>query len=195
MRNSVFIFKSACIYYILFACILSCFLSCNEDKNQSQKNNSIIPVVKEWEASRANVFLTYIDSVSKLPEPKFNETGIRSLNKRFLSKLPLMMNDPTKEENGQKIIIQYYKNKELQSKMGSEIIFLIPETITDSLVVADFKEYFGHIKNEKLLIGVTAQPLPIYIAVSSDRAIKLTFNNNDKQDRAGVTTVEVLNYR
>ena len=195
MRRSSFIFKSNRIYYILFTCMLSCFLSCNEDKNQSQKNNSIIPVVKELEASQAEVFLTYIDSVSKLPEAKFNEAGIRSLNKNFLSKLPLVMHDPTKEENGQNIIIQYYNNKELQSKMGSEIIFLIPEALTDSLVVADFTDYFGHIKTEKPLIGVTTQPLPVHIRVSSDREIKLTFRNNGSQNLAAVTTIEVLNYR
>ncbi|ANF52224.1 hypothetical protein A0O34_17620 [Chryseobacterium glaciei] len=195
MRNSVFIFKSNNIYYILFACILSCFLSCNEDKNQSQKNNSIIPVVKELEASQAEVFLTYIDSVSKLSEAKFNEAGIRSLNKRFLSKLPLVMHDPTKEENGQNIIVQYYTNEEVNRTTDSEIIFLIPEAITDSLAVADFTDYFGHIKTEKPLIGVTAQPLPIHIRVSSDREIKLTFRNNGNQNLAAVTTIEVLNYR
>ena len=77
--------------------------------------------------------------------------------------------------------------------MDSEIIFLIPETITDSLVVANFTEYFGHIKIEKPLIGITAQPLPVNIRVSSHRKIKLTFKNNENRDQAGVTMVEVLN--
>ena len=53
MRNSVFIFNSTCIDYILSAFILSCFLSCNEDKKQSQKNNSILPIVKELKANQA----------------------------------------------------------------------------------------------------------------------------------------------
>lgn len=195
MRKLSFIFKSNSIYYILFAFILSSFLSCKDDKNQSQKNKSIISKAKKLEDNQAKTFLTYVDSVSKLPEAKFNEAGIRSLNKRFLNRLPLVMYDPTKDENGQRIIIQYYKNNETYIKVESGIIFLIPETITDSLVVADFTDYFGSIKNEKPLIGITAQPLPVHIQVSSTRAIKLTFKNNENHNQAGVTTVEVLNYR
>nr|WP_314492587.1 hypothetical protein [uncultured Chryseobacterium sp.] len=136
-----------------------------------------------------------MDSVSKLPEAKFTEDGIRSLNKRFLNKLPVVMYDRTKEDNRQSIIIKYHKNKEGHRKMGSEIILLIPEKISDSLVVADFTDYFGSIRNEKPLIGVTAQPLPLYIRVSSYRDIKITFKNNENQNQAGVTMVEVVNYR
>lgn len=195
MRNPSSIFKSDRIYYILFAFSLSCFLNCNGDHGKSCKNRSVIPQAQKMKANQAEVFLTYIDCVLKLPGTKFNEAGIRSLNKRFSSKLPLVIHDPTKEDNGKNIIIQYYKSEEVQSTTGSEFIFLIPETITDSLVVADFTDRFGSIKNEKPLIGVTAQPLPVHIQVSSDRAMKLTFKNNENRNQAAVTTVEVLNYR
>lgn len=195
MRRPSFIFKSDRIYYIVFAFLLSCFLNCNGDHAQSRKNRSVIPQAQKMKANQAEVFLTYIDCVLKLPDTKFNEAGIRSLNKSFLNKLPLMIHDPTKEDNGKNIIIQYYKNNEGYDKIGSEIILLIPETITDSLTVADFTGCFGSIKNEKPLIGVTAQPLPVHIQVSPDRAVKLTFKNNENRDQAVVTTVEVLNYR
>ncbi|WP_131450844.1 hypothetical protein [Chryseobacterium sp. FH1] len=195
MRNSSFIFKSSSIYFILSAFMLNSFLGCKEENSRSNKKDSIIHKVKEVETDQNKLFLTYVDSVSKLPEAKFTEAGIRSLNKRFFNKLPVVMYDPTKEDNGQSIIIQYHKDKEEYLKMGSEIIILIPETITDSLVVADFTDYFGSIKNEKPLIGVTAQPLPVFIQVSSNRAIKLTFKNNEDKNQAGVTAVEVLNYR
>ncbi|KFC19537.1 hypothetical protein IO90_09640 [Chryseobacterium sp. FH1] len=175
--------------------MLNSFLGCKEENSRSNKKDSIIHKVKEVETDQNKLFLTYVDSVSKLPEAKFTEAGIRSLNKRFFNKLPVVMYDPTKEDNGQSIIIQYHKDKEEYLKMGSEIIILIPETITDSLVVADFTDYFGSIKNEKPLIGVTAQPLPVFIQVSSNRAIKLTFKNNEDKNQAGVTAVEVLNYR
>ena len=79
--------------------------------------------------------------------------------------------------------------------MGSGIIFLILKTITDSLDVADFTDYFGHIKTEKPFISVTAQPLPVHIRVSSDREIKITFKNDEYQNQAGVTMVKVVNYR
>lgn len=195
MRNPSFIFKSDRIYYILFAFSLSCFLNCNGDHAKSRKNRSVIPQAQKMKANQAEVFLAYIDCVLKLPGTKFNEAGIRSLNKRFSSKLPLVIHDPTKEDNGKNIIIQYYKSEEVQSTTGSEFIFLIPETITDSLVVADFTDRFGSIKNEKPLIGVTAQPLPVHIQVSPDRAMKLTFKNNENRNQAAVTTVEVLDYR
>lgn len=61
------------------------------------------------------------------------------------------------------------------------------KTITASLDVADFTDYFGHIKTEKPLIGVTAQPQPVHIRVSSGREIKITFKNNQNKNQAGVT--------
>lgn len=193
MGNSAFVFKPDNIYYFLFAGILSSFLSCNEDKSKSQKNSSVTPEVNERKTKQAWPFLTYIDSVSKLPEAKFNEAGILSLNKRFLSRLPLVMHDSIKGDNRKDIVIQYYRSKEYP-KVGSGIIFLIPEAIADSLVVSDFTNYFGSIKSEKTHIGITAQPLPVYITVSSERSIKLTLNNNENQSQAAVTTVEVLDY-
>ncbi|MFY1046672.1 hypothetical protein [Chryseobacterium sp. GP-SGM7] len=137
----------------------------------------------------------YIDSVVELPDTKFNEAGVRFLNKKFSSELPLVMHDSIKEENSKDIFIQYYKNKATYLEVKSGIIFLIPEALTDSLVITDFTNYFGPITNEKPLIGITEQPRPIHLTVSSDRAIKLTFKNNENHDQAGVTTVEVLNFR
>lgn len=46
------------------------------------------------------------------------------------------------------------------------------------------------IKGAKLVMT-----MPVHIRVSSDRAIKITFRNNENQNQARVTTVEVLNYR
>ncbi|WP_307456780.1 hypothetical protein [Chryseobacterium sp. SORGH_AS_0447] len=131
----------------------------------------------------------------KLSDTAFNETGIKSVNKKYVNQLPLVMYDPIREENRQDIIMQYYKNNETSSEVESGIVILIPPKITDSLVIADFTHYFGDLTDEKPLIGITEQPLPVRIKISSDREIKLTFKNNANRDGAGVTRVEILNYR
>ncbi len=191
MINSSFTFKRKSIYLTLPAFILGAFLSCSGDHAQNRKNKSVLPEVKEMKAGRPKVFLAYIDSVAKLPDTKFNEAGIRSLNKKFLHTLPLVIYDSLKEEKAQDIVMQYYRNKETNPTIHSEMIFLVPESMTDSLTVGDFMGYFGSIRKEIPLIGVTAQPLPVYIDVSPGRSIQLTFNNNEKQDKAGVIEVVV----
>lgn len=175
--------------------MLGFFLSCNGENFQGKKNSAVITEVKQTKAYQTVVFLTYIDSIVKLPDARFDMPGIQSLNKIFLSELPLVMHEHAKEENRQNILLQYYENKEAALEVESGIVFLIPEALTDSLVVADFTDYFGSIENEKPLIGVTAQPLPVYIRVSPERKIKLTFKNNQNQDQAGLTAVEIINLR
>ncbi len=182
------------LYCIFVTLLLTCSISCKESntlnyrRQYTAKNPNINNPVK------AKLILTYIDSIIKLPNAKFNDAGIRSLNKRFLSELPLAMHDSVKGDNRKDIIIQFYRCKEPYPEVGSGIILLIPKAISDSLVVSDFTNYFGNIKNEKTYMSITAQPLPVYINVSSERSIKLTFNNNEKQSKAAVTTVELLNH-
>lgn len=193
MRKTLLKLKS--IAYILSAFTLGFFLSGNGENFQGMKNSAVITEVKENKAHQTVVFLTYIDSIVKLPDARFNMPGIWSLNKIFLSELPLVMHEHAKEESRQNILLQYYENKKASLEVESGIVFLIPEALTDSLVVADFTDYFGSIENEKRLMGVTAQPLPVYIRVTPKRKIKLTFKNNENQDQAGLTAVEVVNYR
>ncbi|WP_307450105.1 MULTISPECIES: hypothetical protein [unclassified Chryseobacterium] len=145
--------------------------------------------------SKAWIFLTYLDSLVKLPAAEFNEAAMMSVHKKYAIELPLVIYDPAKEQNRQDIIIQYYKNNNTSNEVETGIILLIPETITDSLVVGDFTRYFGPITDEQPLIGITEQPRPVRIRVSPDRTIKLTFENNRNRDQAGVTRVEILNYR
>lgn len=105
------------------------------------------------------------------------------------------MHDSIKEENKQDIIMQFYKNNQTSPEVESGMVILIPKTLTDSLAVLDFTHHFGPITDEKPLIRITEQPRPVHIKVSSDREIKLTFTNDINRDQAGVTMVEILNYR
>lgn len=183
------------INYILSVFVLSSFLSCKRDPGSSHKNNPVPKQAEERKVHQAEVFMAYLDSVVKLPDTGFNEEGLRSLNRRFLTELPLVMHDSLTEDNRKDILIQYYRNSERSLEVGSGIIFLIPEAISDSLVVADFTAYFGRIKNEEPLIGITEQPRPLHILVSSNREVKLTIKNNENRDQAGVTVVEILNLK
>lgn len=183
------------INYILSVFVLSSFVSCKRDPDLSHKNDPVTKEAKEKKVHQAEIFMAYLDSVVKLPDTGFNEEGVRSLNKRFLTELPLVMHDSVIEDNRKDILIQYYRNSEKSLEVGSGIIFLIPEAISDSLVVADFTAYFGRIKNQEPLIGITEQPRPLHILVSSNREVKLTIKNNENRDQAGVTAVEILNLK
>ncbi|WP_294280690.1 hypothetical protein [uncultured Chryseobacterium sp.] len=191
MRNSLINLKV--LYYIVSACMFSCFLSCNGDHGQSQRNRTAHPEVKEIKSSQAKIFLAYLDELVKLPDATFNEAELRSINKKYASQLPLVMYDSTQEQSRQDILIHYYTNNQLGPVMESGIRFLMPETLTDSLVVSDFTRYFGNTEDEEPLIGITEQPLPVHIKVSSDREMKLTFKNNVSKEQAGVTMVEIFN--
>ncbi|MDR6515819.1 hypothetical protein [Chryseobacterium camelliae] len=193
MRNSPITLKVLC--YPLSAFIFSCFLSCNGDHTQRQRNRTAEAEVKEIKSSRAQIFLAYLDALVKLPDAKFSEAELRSINKKYASQLPLVMYDSTQEQSTQDIVIHYYKNNQLGPVMESGIRFLVPETLTDSLVVSDFTRYFGNVEDEKPLIGITKQPLSVHIKVSSDREMKLTRKNNINKEQAGVTMVDIFNYR
>jgi len=193
MRNSPITLKVLC--YPLSAFIFSCFLSCNGDHTQRQRNRTAEAEVKEIKSSRAQIFLAYLDALVKLPDAKFSEAELRSINKKYASQLPLVMYDSTQEQSRQDIVIHYYKNNQLGPVMESGIRFLVPETLTDSLVVSDFTRHFGSVTDEKPLIGITKQPLPVHIQVSSDREMKLTRKNNVNKEQAGVTMVDIFNYR
>lgn len=193
MRNSQA--ASKVLYYILPACMLTCFLSCRGDRAQNYKESTNIPEVKEIKESKAGIFLTYLDALVKLPDATFNKAGIKSVNQKYVSELPLVMHDSIKEENKQDISMQYYKNNQTSPEVESAMVILIPKNITDSLAVLDFTYHFGPITDEKPLIGITEQPRPVHIKVASDREIKLTFRNKINRDQAGVTMVEILNYR
>ena len=193
MRNSQA--ASKVLYYILPACMLTCFLSCRGDRAQNYKESTNTPEAKEIKESKAGIFLTYLDALVKLPDPIFNKAGIKSVNQKYVSELPLVMHDSIKEENKQGIIMQYYKNNQTSPEVESGTVILIPKTLTDSLAVLDFTHHFGPITDEKPLIRITEQPRPVHIKVSSDREIKLTFTNDINRDQAGVTMVEILNYR
>lgn len=173
--------------------MLTCFLSCRGDRAQNYKERT--PEAKEIKESKAGIFLNYLDALAKLPDPTFNEAGIKSVNQNYISELPLVMHDSIKEENKQDIIMQYYKNNQTSPEVESGTVILIPRTLTDSLAVLDFTHHFGPITDEKPLIRITEQPRPVHIKVSSDREIKLTFTNDINRDQAGVTMVEILNYR
>ncbi|MCJ8154702.1 hypothetical protein MKJ01_13100 [Chryseobacterium sp. SSA4.19] len=191
MKNSMVIFKWKSNYFILCGLMLGIFLNCSGDHPQNRKDKSSLPEVKEMKASRPKIILVYIDSVAKLPDAKFNEAGIRSLNKKFLNKLPLVMYDSLKETQGQNIVMQYHYSKKENLTTNSEMIFLIPESMTETLTVGDFTDYFGDIREQEPLIGIIKQPLPEYIDISPKRSIKLTFNNSEKRDRAGVVMISV----
>lgn len=145
MRNSLITLKV--LYYIVSAFMFSCFLSCNGDHVQSQGNRTAHPEVKEIKSSRAQIFLAYLDALVKLPDAKFSEAEFRSINKKYASQLPLVMYDSTQEQSRQDIVIHYYKNNQLGPVMESGIRFLVPETLTDSLVVSDFTRYFGNVED------------------------------------------------
>ncbi|QDW26110.1 hypothetical protein [Pedobacter sp. KBS0701] len=179
---------------VAFFAVMLCFLSCNENRvQQDQKDDKSLKTVHQEKDSK-HLFLTYIDSVSKIPLSKLSETGLISLNKAFSGKLPLAIHKSAEDNADKNIIAQVYKNKDTINKIKAGVIFLVPKSITDSLYIGDFTRYFGSLKKEKPTIGVTEQPLPVQINVSTSTSIKLTFNNNEKLDQARVIMVEVLKY-
>lgn len=187
-------FSSKIGYAVIFTFLINCFLGCSGNQAQDQKKGGRLQPVNDHKVSTTHLFLTYIDSLAKLPLAQFNEAHIQSLNKTFSSKLMVEIYNDEKHDAEKSIVVQYYKNEEKANKIKAGTICLIPESISDSLRVADFASYFGSIKEEKPLIGVTAQPLPVKIKVSESTTIKLTFNSHEKLDQAHVIMVEVLKY-
>lgn len=174
------------IFFVLLYLVGICFAGCNEDSKPV--NNRITEKV-----SVTDLFLSYTDSVAKLPLNSFNKAGIVSLNKIFADKLPLTIYNGKQESDDKNIIVQPYQNNNTAA-ISAGMILLVPKSITDSLHVGDFTHHFGNIKKEES-IAVTEQPLPVEINIDAHTSIKLTFNNNEKLDRAHVTMVEVLKYR
>jgi len=192
MKSSSFNYKIG--HAVIFTFIISCFLGCSGNQDQNQKKESKLQPVNNHKTGSADLFLNYIDSLVKLPLAQFNEPRIQALNKKFSGKLTLEIYHDEKHDSEKSIVVQYYKNEEKVSMVKAGVICLIPESISDSLPVADFASYFGSIKEEKPLIGITAQPLPVKIKVSESTTIKLTFNSHEKLDQAHVIMVEVLKY-
>ncbi|RBQ03840.1 hypothetical protein [Pedobacter miscanthi] len=174
------------IFFVLLYLIGICFAGCNEDSKPV--NNHVTEKV-----NITDLFLSYTDSVAKLPLNSFNKAGIVSLNKTFADKLPLTIYNGKQESDDKNIIVQAYQNNNTAA-ISAGMILLVPKSITDSLHVGDFTHRFGNIKKEES-ISVTEQPLPVEINIDAHTSIKLTFNNNEKLDRAQVTMVEVLKYR
>lgn len=174
--------------------VMAYFSGCSGGSNQISQKEDKLQTVNDNKTSTQQ-FLIYIDSIAKLPLAKFNEANILSLNKSFSGKLPLVFYHSGKLNEEKNIVIQYYRNQDLNNNIKAGAIFLVPKPITDSLRIADFTGYFGSIKKEEPLIGTTAQPLPVQIAVTDETSIKLTFNDNEKIDQAHVISVEVLKYK
>lgn len=189
MRSS-FLFN---ISFLLIGSASLCLWGCNGNVNQDSNNVGKNKVAAQKGVT--NLFLSYTDSLIKLPLASFNEEGILSLNKRFEGNLPLIIYNGKKGDDGKSIVIQPYQNKGTATNITAGIILLLPKHIADSLHIGDFTRYFGNIKEEQPAIGVTEQPLPVEINVNGNTSLKLTFNNNKKLHLAQVTTVEVLKYR
>lgn len=190
------IMRSSFLFNISFVLICSaslCFCGCNGNVNQDSNNVGKNKVAAQKGVT--NLFLSYTDSLIKLPLASFNEEGILSLNKRFEGNLPLIIYNGKKGGDRKSIVIQPYQNNGTATNITAGIILLLPKHIADSLHIGDFTRYFGNIKEEKPAIGVTEQPLPVEINVNGNTSLKLTFNNNEKLHLAQVTTVEVLKYR
>jgi len=179
------------IFFVLLFTVSACFVGCNGDSKQDSKpkNDKIAEKVNV-----TDLFISYTDSVAKLPLNRFNETGIVLLNKSFAGKLPLSIYQGKQINNDQNIIVQPFQNNDTASLIAG-IVLLVPKSITDSLRIGDFTRHFGGIKIEKPMIGVTEQPRPVQINVNANTVIKLTFNDNEKLALAHVTMVEVLKYR
>jgi len=179
------------MFLVLLYAVSACFVGCNgNNKQDSKPNNNKI-------AEKVNVtdlFLSYTDSVAKLPLNRFNEAGIVSLNKLFADKLPLSIYQGKQTNNDKNIIVQPFQNNDTATIIAG-IILLVPKSITDSLHIGDFTRHFGDLKKEKPMIGVTELPRPVQININANTVIKLTFNNNEKLALAHVTMVEVLKYR
>jgi len=179
------------MFFVLLYIVSACFVGCKGDGKQDSKPNDNKITEK---VSVTDLFLSYTDSVAKLPLTRFNEAGIISLNKTFAAKLPLTIYNGKKYSDDKSIIVQPYQNNDTAA-ISAGIILLVPKSITDSLRIGDFTRHFGDVNKEKPMIGVTEQPRPVQINVNANTAIKLTFNDNEKLALAHVTMVEVLKYR
>lgn len=177
---------------VIFMALLCFFYSCN---GEPQKNERKHQAADLQEIKDSQVFLTYVDSVAHFPLAKFGEANLNALNHKFSDHLPLMMHHPSKEDDGKNIVIQLYHNNGATDTIKAGAIFLVPKSISDSLNVEDFIRYFGKLKTEKPLIGVTSQPLPVMLDLFPGTSLKLTFNDNKDIAKAKVVTVEVLKFR
>lgn len=178
----------------LFVLVIGVFAGCNSDQASSVKKEEKLLKAKAGKMSETQLFLNYIDSVTKLPLKDFNEDKVQGLNQKFADQLPLVMYDASKEPV-ESIVVQLYRNKAATDTVKSGAVILVPRHLTDSLRVADFTGYFGKLKKEKPLIGITAQPLPVQIDLFSGTALQLTFNDHEKPEQAHVITVEILKYK
>lgn len=178
------------MFLTLIAATILCFSGCSGNGKKPDEENG--PMLAE-KASINDSFLSYTDSLTKLPLSKLNDLGIVAINKAFANKLPIGLYS-SKAIGHDSIIVYPYKNNDIAT-VRAGIRLLVPQSITDSLTIGDFTRYFGDIRKEKPMIGVTEQPLPVQININANTALKLTFNNNQKLDLAHVTMVEVLKYR
>ena len=174
---------------VVLTALLCSILSCSGE-HQNQDSSHQPGDVTEIKVPR--LFLAYIDSVTRVPLKKFNETSLIAFNHEFSNRLPLTMHDPSKVDNEKNIVMQVYRHDNAIDSIQAGAIFLLPKVISDALSVEEFTRYFGKIKPEKPLIGVTAQPLPVQIDVFPGTSLKLTYNDHANRAEAKVVTVEVL---
>ncbi len=177
---------------VILMALLCLFFSCNREPQKNERKHQAADL---QEIKDSQLFLTYVDSVAHLPLVKFSEANLNALNHKFSDRLPLIMHHPSKEDDGKNIVIQLYHNNGVTDTIKAGAIFLVPKSISDSLIVEDFTRYFRKLKTEKPLIGVTAQPLPVMLDLSPGTSLKLTFNDNKDIAKAKVVTVEVLKFR
>ena len=181
--------KFKVFHLVALTALLCIIFSCSgEHQNQDSSQQS----ADVTEVKVPQLFLTYIDSVTRVPVEKFNEASLIAFNHEFSNRLPLMMHDPSKVDNGKNIVMQVYRHDNAIDSIQAGAVFLLPKVISDSLSVGDFTRYFGKTKPEKPMIGVTAQPLPVQIDVFPGTSLKLTYNDHANRAEAKVVTVEVL---
>lgn len=178
------------MFHALIAATILCFSGCSGNGKQLNEKNGHIFAEK---VSVKDSFLSYTDSLTKLPLSKINDQGIVPVNKAFANKLPISLYKG--EAIGHdSIIVKPYKNNDIAT-IKAGIRLLVPQLIADSLTIGDFTRYFGDIKKEKPMIGTTELPLPVEININASTVLKLTLNNYKKLELAHVTMVEVLKYR
>lgn len=182
---------SGCLHMFLalIVAITLCFSGCRDRKQAEEKNVNLLMQKKSIVAS----FLSYTNALTKLPLSKPNDQALVPINKAFADKLPITTYKG-KAIADDSIVVHVYKNNDIAT-ISAGIRLLVPESITDSLTIGDFTRYFGSVKKEKPMIGITEQPLPVEISIDANTALKLTFNSNEKLELAHVTMVEVLKYR
>jgi len=185
-------YSSKKLHFLIAALLL---ISCREEHTTNRVGDSTFESKHFKNESTTQLVLNYVDSIISLPKAKFNDAGIKALNKTFSRQLPLVLYDSTKNEDSQDILIQCYKNNDSISKIHSGVILLLPKSITESISISDFTGYFGSLNNDKPLLVAPAQPLPVQIDVSENTSIKLSFNKSVNLSDSAVIMVDILRYR